>query len=51
MAVERCNRCGRFVDLDWHVEEIEYLGPDGLEPVCINCFTEEEADKYYDDND
>lgn len=40
MAIERCNRCERFVDLDWHVEDIEYLDKEGA--VCTNCLTDDE---------
>lgn len=44
MAIERCDRCGRYVDLDQHVEEIEYIGG-SLVPVCDCCWTDEERTK------
>jgi len=41
MAIDRYSRCGRFVDLDWQVEEIEYING---EAVCSGCLTAEEED-------
>ena len=43
MAIERCNRCERYVDLDWHVEDIVYLEP-SLEAVCVDCLTDDEIE-------
>lgn len=43
MAVERCIRCGRLVDLDWHVEQIIYIG---TEAVCDNCVSDEEWEQH-----
>lgn len=43
MAVEMCSRCDRFVDLDWHVEDIIYVNDIA---VCTNCCTEEEQEDY-----
>jgi hypothetical protein len=42
VAVERCNQCGRAVDLDWHVEQIEYQ-PDGT-AICVWCLEDKEDD-------
>jgi hypothetical protein len=40
MAVERCDSCGRMVDLDTNVEGIIYLN---LKPICDSCID----DTYY----
>lgn len=40
MAVERCNSCGRLVDLDTNVEGIIYLD---TTPICDSCID----DTYY----
>lgn len=42
MAIERCTRCDRLVDLDWHVDDIIYID---LDAVCTDCATGEELDK------
>jgi len=34
MAVEKCTRCDRWVDLDTNVEEMAYFN---YKPVCIDC--------------
>ena len=39
MAIECCDRCGRFVDLDWDVDDIEYF--DNM-PICADCWTDDE---------
>ena len=39
MAVVRCSRCDKLVDLDWHVEEIIYIDN---ESVCVECASEAE---------
>ena len=41
MAVERCNRCDKMIDLDWNSEGI-YID---LEFVCGNCLTDEEIEE------
>lgn len=38
MAVERCDRCDRFVD----ESDVTYID---LTPICFDCLTDEEADK------
>lgn len=43
MAVVRCERCDRFIDLDWHVEDVIYID---LNSVCTNCASEEEIDAF-----
>jgi hypothetical protein len=45
MAVERCERCSRPVDLDWKVEDMHYLPMPGSaweEAVCTWCLTPDE---------
>jgi len=44
MAIAACNRCGKYVDLDWHVEEIVYVGKN-MTPTCQDCLTEAEVNK------
>ena len=49
MAVERCRRCGAFVDLDWHVEGIVYVyAPNKSVPdaVCPDCLDDDEAEQW-----
>ena len=41
MSIEMCSRCDRFVDLDFNVDEIEYVKG---KPVCTGCLTDEEAE-------
>ena len=41
MPVERCSECGRMVDLDTNVEDIEYIND---KPVCIFCIEEQERE-------
>ena len=41
MAVDRCTRCGRTLDLDYAADDIIYVG---LLAVCVDCATEEELD-------
>lgn len=39
MPIERCIRCGRMIDVDWHAEDIQYINN---VPVCCNCWTDAE---------
>ena len=43
MAVVKCDRCDRYIDLDWHVEDVIWVDDNA---VCTNCATEEELDKW-----
>lgn len=42
MAMAMCCRCDKWVDLDWNVEEIEYVDN---KSVCLDCLTDEELEK------
>ena len=51
MGCVRCDRCGRIIDLDWHVEDYlfkidyEFLDCEEFGGICTNCLTEEEEIK------
>lgn len=36
MGVVRCQRCGKFIDLDYNVEDGVVL-PNGIDWSCFNC--------------
>ena len=49
MAVERCRRCDKFVDLDWCVEGIVYVykkGDMAPEAVCPECMDDDELEQW-----
>jgi hypothetical protein len=48
MAVARCERCSRAVDMDWHVEDIHFLPHPTRaweETVCDWCLTDAEREE------
>ena len=45
MGVVKCDRCDSYIDLDWNVEDIIYIGEKDI-PVCIGCASEEEVDTF-----
>ena len=55
MAVVRCERCDMRIDLDWDCEvftndDIKGLSSNDLDYVCLNCLTDEEAERCEDVN-
>lgn len=48
MSIVRCERCDRYIDLDYDCEvfskeEIPILDVKGCDMVCFGCLSEEEA--------
>lgn len=41
MSVVMCNRCGKFVDLDFNVEDV-VVAQNGIDWLCLDCLTDDE---------
>ena len=42
MAIERCDRCDKYVDLDKNVDDIIYCDiKGGLFPICTDCLEQD----------
>ncbi len=43
MGVVMCQRCDKYIDLDYNVEDAIVL-PDGMNYSCFDCLTEKERE-------